>query len=348
VTVGANGIGFLWGGDNEASFSPLNGLPTVVTAGLGSGLSGMPLWAADLGGYEATADTPNARLLERWTEYAAFSPIMEVMSSKNIGPWDFDANSKNGDPNSRSGEANGPTGSHEALDVYRKYAVLHMSLFPYRYAAAQEAARTGMPLMRALVLEYQDDARARTAKDEYLFGPDFLVAPVVDEGTQRPVYLPPGEWVDYWTGKPVAGGKVVVADAPADAIPVWVRAGAVIAKIPEDVMTLVPQSESGNTTVKSLDDRRVYEVIGGANSSGTGRGETGRGETRLSDFEGRAVVRGAQSLKISGSLARVIVRWRFGTVTSATVNGAPVTVETGTDGPYVEFDHTAESVVEWR
>jgi len=113
-------------------------------------------------------------------------------------------------------------------------------------------------------------------------------------------------------------------------------------------MTLVPQSESGNTTVKSLDDRRVYEVIGGANSSGTGRGETGRGETRLSDFEGRAVVRGAQSLKISGSLARVIVRWRFGTVTSATVNGAPVTVETGTDGPYVEFDHTAESVVEWR
>ena len=60
--------------------------------------------------------------------------------------------------------------AHEALDIYRKYAVLHMSLFPYRYAAAQEAAKTGMPLMRALVLNYQDDPRARTAKDEYLFG----------------------------------------------------------------------------------------------------------------------------------------------------------------------------------
>ena len=168
VTVGANGIGFLWGGDNEASFSPLNGLPTVVTAGLGAGLSGMPLWTADLGGYLATPDTPNARLLERWTEYAAFSPLMEVMSSKNIGPWDFDANE--------------PAGSHAALDVYRKYAVLHMSLFPYRYAAAQEAAKTGMPLMRALVLENKDDARARTTKDEYLFGSDFLVAPVIDEG----------------------------------------------------------------------------------------------------------------------------------------------------------------------
>jgi alpha-D-xyloside xylohydrolase len=324
VSVGANGIGFLWGGDNEASFSPLNGLPTVVTAGLGAGLSGMPLWTADLGGYLATASTPDARLLMRWTEYAAFSPVMEVMSSKNIGPWDFDKNA----------------GGHQALDVYRKYAVLHMSLFPYRYAAAQEAAKTGMPMMRALVLEYQDDARARTAKDEYLFGPDLLVAPVIDEGTQRPVYLPPGEWVDYWTGKAVAGGQVVVVDAGVETVPVWARAGAVIPKIPEDVMTLVPQSESGNTTVKSLDDRRVYEVLpGGADSSDAG----------ITDFEGRVVVRGARSLKISGSsAARVIVRWRFGAVAKATVNGSPVAVQTGADGPYVEFDHAAESLVEWE
>ena len=324
VTVGANGIGFLWGGDNEASFSPLNGLPTVVTAGLGAGLSGMPLWTADLGGYLATPDTPNARLLERWTEYAAFSPIMEVMSSKNIGPWDFDAN--------------GPAGSHEAFDIYRKYAVLHMSLFPYRYAAAQEAAHTGMPPMRALVLQYQDDPQARAAKDEYLFGPDFLVAPVIDAGTQRAVYLPAGDWVNYWTGTPIAGGKVVVADAPEDVIPVWVRAGAVIPKIPEDVMTLVPQSESGNTSVKSLDDRRVYEVIG-----------TGSGDAKLIDFEGRAVVRAGKTLRISGnSAARIIVRWRFGSAASATVNGVPITVQPTPDGPSIEFDHGAESLVAWQ
>src|ERR1017187_1265134 len=279
ATVGANGIGFLWGGDNEASFSPLNGLPTVVTAGLGAGLSGMPLWTADLGGYLAMPDTPNARLLERWTEYAAFSPLMEVMSSKNIGPWDFDAN--------------GPAGSHEALDVYRKYAVLHMSLFPYRYAAAQEAAQTGMPLMRALVLNYQSDPQARAVRDEYLFGGDFLVAPVIDAGTERAAYLPAGDWVNYWTGSPVAGGQVVVADAPEDVIPAWVRAGAVIPKIPEDVMTLVPQSESGNTTVKSLDDRRVYELIG------SGPGDAASKEIRLTDFEGRVVVRSGRSLKIT-------------------------------------------------
>jgi alpha-D-xyloside xylohydrolase len=282
----------------------------------------MPLWAADLGGYLGVADTPNQRLLERWTEYSAFSPVMEVMSSKNISPWNFDAN--------------GPAGSHEALDIYKKYSILHMSLFPYRYAAAQEAAKTGMPILRALVLNWQDDAVARGTKDEYLFGPDFLVAPVIDEGLQRPVYLPPGAWVNYWTGEQVAGGKVVVADAPIDSIPVWARAGAVIAKIPEDVMTLVPQSESGNTTVKSLDDRRVYELIGG-------------GDARLTDFEGRTVVRTGDSLRITGdSAARMIVRWRFGSVASATVNGAPATVESGPDGPYVEFDHANASQVTWQ
>jgi alpha-D-xyloside xylohydrolase len=249
---------------------------------------------------------------------------MEVMSSKNIGPWDFDMK--------------GPFGSHEALDVYRRYAVLHMSLFPYRYAAAQEAAQTGMPLMRALVLQYQDDPQARVAKDEYLFGPDFLVAPVIDAGTQRAVYLPAGDWVNYWTGSAVAGGQAVVADAPVDVIPVWVRAGAVIPKIPEDVMTLVPQSESGNTTVKSLDDRRVYEVIGAR-----------LGDAKLTDFEGRSIVRAGRSLKITGnSAAHVIVRWRFGTVVSATVNGAPVAVQPGRDGATIEFDHAAESLVAWR
>jgi len=215
--------------------------------------------------------------------------------------------------------------------------VLHMSLFPYRYAAAQEAAKTGMPIMRALVLQYQDDGQARAVKDEYLFGPDLLVAPVIDEGTQRPVYLPAGDWVDYWTGAKVVGGKVVVVDAPLDAIPVWARAGSVIAKIPEDVMTLVPQNESGNTTVKSLDDRRVYELIGGS------------GESSITDFEGRVVARAAKSLNISGGpAARVIVRWRFGTVVNATVNGVAVPVRVGEDGPYVEFDHTAASLLEWQ
>jgi alpha-D-xyloside xylohydrolase len=317
VTTGANGIGFLWGGDNESSFSPENGLPTVVTAGLNAGMSGMSLWAADLGGYLKYGTTIDPLVQMRWTEFSAFSPTMEVLSQWNTQPWNWDAS----------------TGGTQALDVYRKFSVLHMSLFPYRYAAAQESARNGMPILRALPLVYQDDARARVTRDEYLFGPDLLVAPVVDENTRRPVYLPAGEWVDYWTGAPISGGKVVVVDVPVDQIPVYVRAGAVIPKIPEDVMTLVPQSESGNTTVKSLDDRRVYEIYDDG------------GTANFTDFEGRKLERSGKRLKITGdSAAQISVRWRFTKPKSVTVNGAGAQLIDGV----VQFDHLKESVVEWQ
>ena len=188
VTSGANGLGFLWGGDNDASFSPENGLPSVVTAGLNAGLSGMPLWTADLGGSLAGAK-PDPRLFMRWTEYAAFSPVMETLSNANLLPWDYSDETWGG----------------QALAVYRKFSTLHMSLFPYRYAAAQGAAKTGMPIMRALVLEHQDDEQARLARNEYLFGPDLLAAPIVDEGTQRTVYLPRGPVAGLLDGQAVPG-----------------------------------------------------------------------------------------------------------------------------------------------
>ncbi|MDE1176873.1 MAG: glycoside hydrolase family 31 protein [Edaphobacter sp.] len=321
VTQGANGIGMLWGGDNEATFSPENGLPSVVTAGLGAGISGMPLWTADIGGYLKTASTPDAALFQRWTEYAAFTPTMEVLSAANVLPWDYD---KGGDD--------------RALATFKKFAVLHMSLFPYRYAAAQEAAKTGMPIMRALALNYQNDDLARQQKDEYLFGPDLLVAPVIAEGTQRAVYLPAGEWVDYWTGVHVSGGRTIVVDAAIDQIPVYARAGAVIPKIPEDVMTLVPESESGNKAVKSLDDRRVYEVIGDA------------GSASIKDFEGRSIERSGSSLKITGEkAAQVTVRFRNLHPKSVTVNGAAAKLGTGADGqPFVSFEYAKETNVSWQ
>ncbi|QHN02025.1 glycoside hydrolase family 31 protein [Granulicella sp. WH15] len=323
ATVGANGIGFLWGGDNEASFSPENGLPTAVTAGLGAGLSGMPLWSADLGGYLGIADTPNQQLLMRWTEYAAFSPVMEVMSTKNISPWNFDANA----------------GGTKALDAYKRYSILHMSMFPYRYAAAQVSAKTGIPILRALVLDYQDDQHAREAKDEYLFGPDLLVAPVIDENVSRVVYLPEGEWIDFFTGAAVKGGQSIVANAPLDAIPVYARAGTILPKIPEDVMTLVPQSESGNSSVKTLDNRRVYELLGPAASK----------PTSITDFEGRTLVRTGDTLDIVGSAAaRMIVRFRFQHPRSVTCNGAPVSIKNDANGPYIEFDHAGSSKITWQ
>jgi len=151
--------------------------------------------------------------------------------------------------------------------------------------------------------------------------------------------------VNYWTGLQATGGKTLIVDAPVDTVPVYVHAGAVIAKIPEDVMTLVPPGESGTTDVKSMDDRRVYEVISPF---------VGDAPATQVDFEGRTLVRDAQSLKITDGAttlvtpARVTVRWRFGRVHSVTVDGAAAELQSGPDGPFVEFSHTGESLVQWQ
>ena len=193
--------------------------------------------------------------------------------------------------------------------------------------------------MRALVLDYQNDQRAREAKDEYLFGPDLLAAPVINENTSRAVYLPSGEWIDYWSGKPLSGSTEVIADAPLDVLPLYVRAGAILPKIPEDVMTLVPPAESGNATIKSLDDRRVYELVPAANDSQS---------VTITDFEGRTLARTPHSLDINGKAARVIIRWRFDPVNSVTLGNTPLELHTDAAGRYVEFDHAARSKLTWK
>jgi alpha-D-xyloside xylohydrolase len=267
-------------------------------------MSGISLWMSDLGGYNKKARFPGDDILfARWTQYSAFSPGMEVMSGMNLGPWDY---------------------GKEALDIFRRYAVLHMSLFPYRYAAAQESARNGLPMMRALALMHQDDANAREAATEYYFGPDLLIAPVLAPVTQRSVYLPEGNWIDYWTGKRLGGRQTLAADAPLDRIPVYVREGAILPKIPDDVMTLA----------SGLDGRRVYELYPG-------------GPARpITDFEDRTVAPGPGSLAITGQPAHVILRWRFQNPTGVTVNGRAVRV-TGSP-PAVEFEHEGASRIEWR
>jgi alpha-D-xyloside xylohydrolase len=307
-TTGSHMLPLFWGGDNDATFSPENGLPTVVTAGLNAGMSGISLWMSDLGGYNKKARFAGDDVLfARWTEYSALSPGMEVMSGMNLGPWDY-------------GDA--------ALEIFRRYSVLHMSLFPYRYAAAQQSARDGLPMMRALVLMHQDDPNARDAATEYYLGPDLLVAPILAPVTQRAVYLPEGNWIDYWTGKRLAGRQTLAAEAPLDRIPVFVRAGAILPKIPDDVMTLVP----------SLDERRVYELY-----PGPLRG--------ITDFEGRSVAPGPEpgTLVIAGQPAHVTLRWRFQSPASVTLNGSELHRVTGSpSGVAVEFDHQIASRVQWR
>lgn len=318
-TVGTHNLPFFWAGDNEANFGAENGLPSVLLAGLNAGLSGIPLWTHDLGGYIKSERTPGDDILFiRWTEFAAFSPIMQLHSGINLGPWDY---------------------GQQALEIFRHYSRLHMSLFPYRYSAAQESARTGMPLMRALLLLHQEDPNAQRTTDEYEFGSDLLVAPLLNPGTQRSVYLPAGDWVDYWSGRRFVGQQTIVVDAPLDRIPLHVRAGAILSKIPEDVMTLVPWNGPGASPVPSLDDRRVYEFYPGA------------AET-LVDFEGRRLeLRTAgdeKTLKMNGPPARVTLVWRFELPTRVTLAGEPLSLQSAGDSASVTFSHSGKSVLAWR
>jgi len=325
ASVGSQYLPFLWGGDNSEDFYNENGLPTVVRAALSAGLSGISLWGADTGGYVKTQSAkPDPTLFIRWTEFAALSPLMAVHSELNLGPWDY---------------------GKQALDIYRKYAVLNMSLFPYRYAAAQESAKNGMPIMRALVLNHQDEELARLSEDEYEFGPDLLVAPVLSNGTQRSVYLPAGQWIDDRSGKTIEGGRSLVVDVPLDEIPIYVRPGTILPKIPEDVMTLLPKAQVHQAGLQGLDDRRVYEIYPMAFS-------LSKSERSIVDFEDRHLLHVCEeshcSLTLDGIPVEAEIRWRWEHPSKVTVDGNPVAVKEGPFGAYIRFAHQSPTTIAWE
>jgi len=235
-TTGTGRLPFGWAGDNEASFSFDNGLPGVIIAAQNAALSGQPFWGSDIAGY---IGDPTPELFVRWTQFAAFSPLMMVHMTSNKGPWDF-----------------GP----EALDIYRTYARLHTRLYPYIDAAAHEAASNGTPIIRPMLLAFPDDPDAAEHRFQYMFGPDLLVAPMYQPGSHRALYLPRGTWTDYWTGARHAGPLVIEAEAPLDRIPLYIRAGAIISMLPPDIDTLLPRTPETDPSVVTLDDRRVVEV----------------------------------------------------------------------------------------
>lgn len=231
---------FDWAGDNRGDFSIEDGLPSVVLAGQNAAMSGIALWGHDIAGY--AGPPPTAEVFIRWTQVGAFSPLMQVHMTSNRGPWDYGA---------------------DMLDIFRRYARLRTTLFPYIYDAVHEAARTGMPLIRPLALAFEGDDRAARQRDEYLFGPDLLVAPVLASASHRTVYLPEGEWVDWWTGETFIGPLTMEVEAPLDVLPLYARAGALIPALPDDVDTLVEHHDGLAEGVTGLDDRRVLLVMPG-------------------------------------------------------------------------------------
>lgn len=193
-----------WAGDQEADWEHTDGLPTVVPAMLTLSMSGQPFVTHDIAGFSGGPSTEELYL--RWTELGAFSPYMRTHDgNERDRNWRWDA-----DPS---------TTAH-----FARMARIHEVLAPELEALAAEAATTGAPLVRHLLFEFPDDPETWSLSDQYLLGPDLLVAPILEEGaTAREVYVPEGTWYDVWTGEAVDGPAWVTADGPIGQPPVFSR-----------------------------------------------------------------------------------------------------------------------------
>jgi len=219
--------GFIWSGDVRSTWETLK---THIAVAINTGLSGLPYWGTDIGGFNPTAEY-TGELHVRWFQFGAFCPLFRA-HGRNWHlrlPWGWDGGDggpfEAGNWRAAPEELNNPN----VEPACRKYLELRSQLMPYLYTAARESHETGMPIMRALWLHAPDDAPAVARGDEYLWGPDILVAPVVEPGaTARRLYLPRGIWYDFWTEDRIAGGREI--DRPVDlgTVPLYVRGGAVL------------------------------------------------------------------------------------------------------------------------
>jgi len=211
----------LWSGDIGVDLGTLR---RQIAAGLNTALSGLPWWCADIGGFHGgdPADPEYRETMVRWFQFGALSPIFRMHGDR--APRTALGREMTGGPNEvwSYGE--------RAAEIMAEYMALRERLRPYLQQLMVEAAETGLPPMRALFLEFPDDPEAWQVADQFLLGPDLLVAPVLELGaTEREVYLPAGaRWRDAWTGEEAPAGVRQVVAAPLDRIPLFLRGDAVL------------------------------------------------------------------------------------------------------------------------
>lgn len=196
---------YIWAGDWPSEWQYFK---PVIRAGLNIGLSGVGYWSHNMGGFEHKADP---ELYIRWTQFGLFSPIAHLFGMDHPGykePWNY---------------------GEEAERIFKKYDRMRYRFIPYIYSEAYRMHKTGMPIMRALVLEYQRDENVYDIDDQYLFGSNLLIAPVTTKGAKtRVVYLPEGTWYDYWSGKPYEGRRYHNIVTPLEKLPIFVKAGGIL------------------------------------------------------------------------------------------------------------------------
>ena len=214
-TAGVQTTGAFWAGDQSSSFSAFK---DALSAGLSAGISGVPFWGWDLAGF--TGSFPTSELYKRSTMMSAFAPIMQFHSEKSDpapseerSPWNVQER----------------TGDSTIVPHFSYYVNTRMNLLPYIYSEAMQCSNDGTPLMRAMLIDFPDDPNVYSLDEQYMFGRNILVAPVMNEGqTIKEVYLPEGEWIDLFHNALTAGGGSKSYYCDVDSIPVYVRNGSIV------------------------------------------------------------------------------------------------------------------------
>jgi len=223
---------FLWSGD---VYSTWDTLKTHVPVAVNTGLSGIPFWGTDIGGFVPTAEY-TGELHVRWLQFGAFCPCFRAHGRDwHLRlPWGWNTGELG--PAELRGYTGGaadpdPSELHNARvePIVKKYLELRYRMLPYIYTIARETMDTGLPMMRALWLHHPDDPVAIARGDQFLWGRDILVSPVVEKGaSSRRLYLPRGTWFDFWTSERIEGGRDIDRAVDLETMPLHIRAGAII------------------------------------------------------------------------------------------------------------------------
>ena len=204
-----------WGGDSESSWA---GLAGSLKGGLHFGLSGFAFWSHDVPGFHSTPNFMNSPLREdvyvRWTQFGVFSSHMRYHGSFKREPWHY--------PN--------------IAPIVKRWWKLRYQLIPYIIEQGELSCQSGYPMLRALIFHHPHDRQCWHIDDEYYFGSEFLVCPVMNSDNRRDIYLPEGLWANFFTGERLEGGRWYYnVEVPLNEMPVFVRPGALIKLYPDEV-----------------------------------------------------------------------------------------------------------------
>ena len=214
----------VWSGDISSDWETFR---RQICAGLNMGIAGIPWWTTDIGGFGGANiyDEKFHELLVRWFEWGTFCPVMRLHGDRDPHT---PVKQSDGTPGMGSGASNEIWSYGPAVEeILTSHIMLRERMRDYTRSLMEEAHEVGRPVMRPLFYEFPGDANTWEIKDEYFFGADLLVAPVLSpDARQREVYLPEGaSWTEVHTGKTYEGGSTVTADAPLEYIPVFARDG---------------------------------------------------------------------------------------------------------------------------